>query len=150
MILVYVDHFTKQAHFIPTHSTITAEGVADMHIKHIFPLHGTPDKIILDRGPQFAARMMKELYWQLGIEHAMSTSFHPQTNGQKEQTNKEVTKYLHMFCNEEQDDWAKILPITEFAYNSHVHSASGSSPFELLYGYQPTWSTLAGGRAQCR
>jgi hypothetical protein len=62
MILVYVDHFTKQAHFIPTHSTIMAEGVADMHIKHIFPLHGTLDKIILDRGPQFAAQMMKELY----------------------------------------------------------------------------------------
>jgi hypothetical protein len=55
MILVYVDHFTKQAHFIPTHSTITAEGITDMHIKHIFPLHRTPDKIISDRGPQFAA-----------------------------------------------------------------------------------------------
>jgi hypothetical protein len=55
MILVYVDHFTKQAHFIPTHSTITAEGIADMHVKHIFPLHGTPDKIISDCRPQFAA-----------------------------------------------------------------------------------------------
>jgi hypothetical protein len=65
-----------------------------------------------------------------------------------EWTNKEVAKYLHMFCNEEQDDWAKILPIAEFAYKSHVHSASGISPFELLYGYQPTWSTLAGGQAQ--
>jgi hypothetical protein len=78
----------------------------------------------------------------------MSTSFHPQTNGQTERTNKEVAEYLCMFCNEEQDDWAKILPIAEFAYNSHVHSASGSSPFELLYSYQPTWSTPAGGRAQ--
>jgi transposase InsO family protein len=126
-------------------SQLTAEAIADMHIKHIFPLHGTPDKIISDCRPQFAAQMMKELYQQLRIKHAMSTSFHLQTNGQMEQTNKEVTKYLHMFCNEEQDDWAKILPIVEFAYNSHVHSASGSSPFELLYGYQPTWSTPAGG-----
>jgi hypothetical protein len=75
----------------------------------------------------------------------MLTSFHLQTNEQMEQTNKEVAKYLRMFCNEEQDDWAKILPIVEFAYNSHVHSASGSSPFKLLYSYQPTWSTLAGG-----
>jgi hypothetical protein len=78
----------------------------------------------------------------------MSTSFHLQTNGQMERTNKEVTKYLCMFCNEEQDDWVKILPIMEFAYNSHVHSASGSSPFKLLYSYQPTWSTPAGGQVQ--
>jgi hypothetical protein len=68
MIITYVDLLTKQAHFLPCNSTITAEGVADMHVKRIFPLHGTPEKFISDRGPQFAARMMSELYRQLGID----------------------------------------------------------------------------------
>jgi hypothetical protein len=75
MIITYVCHLTKQAHFFPCKSTITAKGLADMHVQHVFPLHRTPEKIILDRGPQFAAQMTKELYRLLGIEHAMSTSF---------------------------------------------------------------------------
>jgi hypothetical protein len=62
MIIIYVDHFTKQAHFIPCHSMITTKDVACIHMERIFPLHRTPEKIISDQGPQFSARMMKELY----------------------------------------------------------------------------------------
>jgi hypothetical protein len=147
MIITYVCHLTKQAHFFPCKLTITAKGLADMHVQRVFPLHGTPEKIISDCGPQFAARMTKELYRLLGIEHAMSTSFHPQSNGQTERTNQEIGKYLCMFCGKDQDDWAKLLPIVEFAYNSHVHSASKASPFKLLYGYQPSWASPIGGCA---
>jgi hypothetical protein len=102
MIITYVDLLTKQAHFLLCNSTITAEGVADMHVKRIFPLHGTPEKFISDRGPQFAACTMLELYQQLGIEHAMSSVFHPQSNGQTEQMNQEIVKYLRMFCSKDQ------------------------------------------------
>lgn len=147
MILVYVDRFTKQAHFIPCRNTITAEGVADKHVEHVFPLHGVPEKIVSDRGTQFSARIMKELYNLLGIDMALSTAYHPQSNGQTEHTNQELVKFLRLFCSDEQSEWAKYLPMAEFAYNSHVHSATGTSPFELLYGYKPTWSTPAGGRA---
>jgi hypothetical protein len=119
-----------------------------MHVHHIFPLHRTPEKIILDRSTQFSARLMLELYRHLGIEHAMSTAFHPQSNGQTERTNQEVVKYLCMFCNEDQHGWAQLLPIAEFAYNSHVHLVTKSSPFELLYSYQPTWTSPLGTSAQ--
>jgi hypothetical protein len=145
--ITYVCHLTKQAHFFPCKSTITAEGVADMHVQHVFPLHRTPEKIISDCGLQFAAQMTKELYHLLDIEHAMLTSFHLQSNGQTEHTNQEIGKYLCMLCGKDQDNWAKLLPIAEFAYNSHVHSASKASPFELLYGYQPSWASPIGGRA---
>jgi hypothetical protein len=136
MIITYVDLLTKQAHFLPCNSTITAEGIANMHIKRIFPLHGTPEKFISDRRLQFAACMMLELYQQLGIKHAMSSAFHPQSNRQTERTNQEIVKYLCMFCSEDQQGWAKLLPIVEFAYNLHVHSVTKSSPFKMLYGYQ--------------
>jgi hypothetical protein len=91
--------------------------------------------------------MTKELYHLLGIEHAMSTSFHLQSNGQTERMNQEIGKYLCMFCGKDQDDWAKLLPIAEFAYNSHVHLASKASPFKLLYGYQPSWASPIGRHA---
>jgi hypothetical protein len=54
MIITYVCHLTKQAHFFLYKSTITAEGLADMHVLREFLLHRTPEKIILDCGPQFA------------------------------------------------------------------------------------------------
>jgi hypothetical protein len=148
MIITYVDLLTKQAHFLPCNSTITAEGVANMHVKRIFLLHGTPEKFISDRGLQFAACMMSELYWQLGIKHAMSSAFHPQSNRQTERTNQEIVKYLCMFCSKDQQGWAKLLPIAEFAYNLHVHLVTKSSPFEMLYGYQPTWNTPPSASAQ--
>jgi hypothetical protein len=147
MIITYVCHLTKQAHFFLCQSTITAKGLADMHVQHVFPLHGTPEKIISDCSLQFTTQMTKELYRLLGIEHAMSTSFHPQSNGQTECTNQEIGKYLCMFCGKDQDNWAKLLPIAEFAYNSHVHLASKASPFKLLYGYQPSWASPIGGSA---
>jgi hypothetical protein len=91
--------------------------------------------------------MTKELYCLLGIENAMSTSFHLQSNGQTECTNQENGKYLCMFCGKDQDNWAKLLPIVEFAYDSHMHLASKASPFELLYGYQPSWASPIGRHA---
>jgi hypothetical protein len=101
MIITYVCYLTKQAHFFPCKPTITAEGLAEMHIQCICPLHGTLEKFILDCSPQFAAQMTKELYRLLGIKHAMLTSFHPQSNGQTERTNQEIGKYLCMFCGKD-------------------------------------------------
>ena len=62
MILNIVDHYTKQIHLIPVTSQITADRVASIYFNHVFPLHGIPQKIVSDRGPQFAARSMRALY----------------------------------------------------------------------------------------
>ena len=61
MILNIVDHYTKQIHLFPATSQITADGVASIYFDHVSPLHGIPQKIISDRGPQFAARSMRAL-----------------------------------------------------------------------------------------
>ncbi|SJL16931.1 uncharacterized protein ARMOST_20463 [Armillaria ostoyae] len=67
----------------------------------------------------------------------MSTAFHPQMDGQTECVNQEVKKYLHIFISHRQDDWTDWLPLAEFAYNNRVHSATGKSPFMVLYGCNP-------------
>jgi len=93
-ILVVVDRFTKMAHFVPTTEKTSAEGLARLFRDNIWKLHGLPDSIISDRGPQFAAGIMKELNHMLGIETKLSTAFHPQTNGQTERMNQELEQYL--------------------------------------------------------
>jgi len=83
-ILVVVDRLTKMAHFIPTTEKTTAGGLARLFRDNIWKLHGLPESIISDRGPQFAAGVMRELNAMLGIDSKLSTAFHPQTDRQTE------------------------------------------------------------------
>ena len=92
---------------------------------------------MLDRGPQFVAEFMRELYRLLGIELALSTAYHPQTDGQTEQVNQELEQYLWVFVGERQDDWYTLLPLAEFSYNNHVHSSTQQTPFLLDTGQHP-------------
>ena len=144
MILNVVDHYTKQIHLFPVTSQITADGVASIYFEQIFPLHGIPKQIISDRGPQFAARSMRALYKRLGIDAGLTTAYHPQANGQVERKNQEVEVYLRLFISNRQDDWVDLLPTAEFVINSRLNSATGTTPFELLYGYMPDFTIPAG------
>ena len=134
-IAVYIDHYSKQVHVIPTHSEVDVEGIADIHYREVFCLHGVPTKIVSDRGPQFAAQLTQALYHKLGITHALTTAYHPQSNGQTERANQEVKRHLRLFTNARQDNWVKYLPTAEFALNSRWHSTHQMTPFEVVYGY---------------
>jgi hypothetical protein len=61
-----VDSLTKRAHFIPTHTTINVEGTALLFLEKVWKHHGTPQVVVSDRGPQFIATFMCELYKLLG------------------------------------------------------------------------------------
>jgi len=143
-IVVYVDHYSKQVHVIPTTSDADTERIADIHYREIFRLHGIPTKIVSDRGPQFAARLMKALYQKLGITHALTTAYHPQSNGQTERANQEVEQHLRLFTNSHHDDWVTHLPTAEFVLNSRLHSAHQMTPFEVMYGYRPDFTVPVG------
>jgi hypothetical protein len=80
-IMCIVDSLTKRAHFILTHTTINTEGTALLFLKEVWKHHRTPRVVISDRGPQFVTGFMRELYKLLGIKLALSTAYHPQTDG---------------------------------------------------------------------
>jgi len=61
-----------------------AEGLAKLFRDNVWKLHGLPESIISDRGPQFMAGIMRELNRMLEIESKLSMTFHPQTDGQME------------------------------------------------------------------
>jgi hypothetical protein len=83
---------------------------------------------------------MGELYQLLDIKGGYSTAFHPQTDGQTEQLNRELEIYLRTWTSEQQDDWDEWLPLAEFAYNNWEHSSTGFSPFFLTCGHHPCFS----------
>src|SRR5260370_33700066 len=97
-ILVVMDRPTKMAHFIPIKKTIDSIKTAQTLMKQVFKLHGSPDKIILDRGSQFTSHVLQEMYKVLGITVALSTAYHLQTDGQTERVNQDLETYLRLFC----------------------------------------------------
>jgi transposase InsO family protein len=136
-VMAVIDSSGKRGHFVPTTTTVTAEGSANIFYREVFRLHGLPRKIISDRGPQFVARFMREVARLLGIELAHSTAYHPQTDGQTERVNQEIEQYIRLFVNHHQDDWNELLPMCEFSYNNHVHSSTKHTPFFLDTGRHP-------------
>ena len=137
-IQVVVDHdVSKAAVFSPCTKNVTAEEAMDILQRDVYRRFGLPAKIISDRGPQFISKAFKELHQSLGIETALSTAYHPQTDGETERVNQELDLSLRLYCANNPENWAKLLPQFEFAHNQRTHSVTGKSPFVLLYGYQP-------------
>ena len=93
------------AHFMPTMEKTTAERLARLFRDNVWQLHGLPESIISDRGPQFTAGVMKELNGLLGIETKLSIAFHLQTDGQTKRMNQELEQYLRMFIDHQQEQW---------------------------------------------
>jgi len=129
-IMIAINSIGKHSHFVETLTTVTA-GAVNLYLRNIWKLHGLPQKVVSDRGPQFVAAFMKELYQLLGIEAVTSTAYHPQTDGQMERVNQELEQYLQIFVGERQDDWYTLLPLAEFSYNNHIQSSMQQTPFLL-------------------
>jgi hypothetical protein len=136
-ILVVVDRFTKMSHFIACNKSISAEETAKLILQQVVRLHGLPQDIVSDRGPQFAARFWRRLFKLFGTKINLSTAFHPQTDGQTERVNQILEQYLRCTINYQQNNWAELLHMAEFAYNNSIHTATKQTPFFANYGYNP-------------
>jgi hypothetical protein len=83
------------------------------------------------------SKFSKELCAQLQIDQNISTAYHPQTDGQSEQSNQWLEQYLQIYSNFQQDDWAQWLPITQYVHNSWPSTTTRQTPFDLLIGFTP-------------
>jgi len=136
-ILVVVDRLTKMVHFISTTEKMSAEDLAKLFRDNVWKLHSLLESIILDRGLQFVAGIMRELNRMLGIKSKLSIVFHSQTNGQMERVNQELEQYLRMFIDHRQEQWPDWLEMAEFAYNNKAHSSTKMSSFKANYRQDP-------------
>jgi len=93
-MFVVVDRFSKAIIITPCRKAITAEETAQLYMDHVWRRTGLPRQVISDRGPQFASKVMRETWKQLKVDQAMSTAFHPQTDGETERVNQEIEQFL--------------------------------------------------------
>lgn len=137
IIWVIVDRMSKYAHFISLSYPLSATTLAQVFLDQVYRLHGAPANTVSDKDPLFISHFWKEFPGQLEIEQNMSSSYHPQSDGQSEVVNRCLENYLRMFTWQQPQDWSKWLPMAEWWYNTSFHSAINTTPYEVVYGQAP-------------
>ena len=93
--------------------------------------------IVFYRDPTFTSNFWKELFKLQGTQLHLSTTYHPQNDGQTEVVNKCLETYLRCFSSEKKNQWAQWLPLDKCWYNTSYHTTTRMTPFEVVYGQNP-------------
>nr|GEV92139.1 putative reverse transcriptase domain-containing protein [Tanacetum cinerariifolium] len=133
-IWVIVDRLSKSAHFLPVKTTDSMEKLTQLYLKEIVCPHGVPMSIILDRDNKFTSRFWRSLQGALGTRLDMSTTYHPETDGQSERTIQTLEDMLRACVIDFGGSWDRHFPFVEFLYNNSYHAIIKATPFEALYG----------------
>ena len=133
-IWVIVDRLTKNAHFLAVNLRMSMVKLAQLYISEIVRLHGVPSSIVSDRDPRFTSRFWQTLQGAMGSRLAMSSAYHPQTDGQSERTIQSLEDLLRTCVLDHLGTWDEVLPLVEFTYNNSFHTSIGMAPYEALYG----------------
>ena len=131
-VLVTVDRLTKMAHYTVMRKNIDVFTLTELFLYKHVRLHRIPNNLITDWGAVFTLKYWSFFCFHLHTWQNLITVFHPQTDDQTECQNQTLETYIRMFDNDEQDDWALLLLMTEFAYNNSIHNVTEYIPF-LLY-----------------
>jgi Chromo (CHRromatin Organisation MOdifier) domain len=118
-------------HCKATTTTVSAKQLASIYHEEVFRHHGLPESIVSDRDPRFTSDFWKALMGLCRTDLKMSTSFHPQTDGQTEKQNQTLETMLRAYTNYNQNDWDDHLVAAEFYYNDSKHSSTQHTPFYL-------------------
>ncbi|KAK1608914.1 hypothetical protein QYE76_032587 [Lolium multiflorum] len=94
----------------------------------IVRLHGVPKTIVSDRDVKFMSYFWKTLWRKLGTK-LLSTTCHPQTDGQTEVVNRTLSQLLRSMIKKNLKEWEECLPHVEFAYNRVNMEASKRADF---------------------
>jgi hypothetical protein len=110
-ILVVVDKLSKSIVLIPTHTVVTAKETAWLYFNQVCCCHGLALKFISDRDVRFTSSFWQELHRLLQVKLAMSSSFHPETDGQTERANRIMEEMVRHYVSHRQDDWCCDLAL---------------------------------------
>ncbi|VDH99564.1 Hypothetical predicted protein [Mytilus galloprovincialis] len=108
-ILIVVCAFSKWTEAFPVRSGTAAE-IADVLHKEVFSRYGSPTSLVSDRGQGFMSKLVAAVTQIYNVKHYFTSSYHPQTNSVAERTNKTVIQCLGTIVDENQSNWAELLP----------------------------------------
>ena len=104
-------------------------------LKKFISFVGIPTEIQSDQGSNFMSQTFKKCLRELKINHAISTAYHPQSQGALERFHQTFKNMLKIYCGENQREWDECVPLLLFAVRDAVQESLGFTPFELVYGH---------------
>ena len=132
-ILVAMDYMSKWPEAIAV-DNIESKTICEFLTDFIICRHGVPDKLISDQGTQLDCVEFRSFCDSFGIQHQMSTVYHPESNGLVERFNRTLLSMLRTLTIERSLTWDEFLQDLLFAYRSARHESTKYTPFEVIYG----------------
>ena len=129
LVFTVVDRFFKYVTFVTCKATCTAPDFARMFYDHIVCKFGMLQKIASDRDSRFLSKFQQALMGLLQCTLAISSGYHPQTDGQSECFHHSVEQILFCYITATQSNWVVSLASAAFSQNSTVSVAHCKSPF---------------------
>ena len=133
-IITAIDYTSKwvEAKAIPTK---TSENVAEF-LHSLQTRYGVSCIHITDQGREFNNSVIRDLYEKTGVQHKVSSAYHPQTNGLVERQNRTTEEVIQKVMKDK-SDWLHILQDVLFACRIAKHASTGFSPYRLMFNQDP-------------
>jgi RNase H-like domain found in reverse transcriptase/Integrase zinc binding domain len=136
-LLTITDRLGSDIRIIPTTTTLKAKDLAVLFFDNWYCENGLPSDIVCDRDKLFMSAFWKHLNIISGIKCKASSSYHPQSNGASERTNKTVNQCLRFHVERNQKGWVRAIPRIRFHIMATINKSTGYSPFHLRFGRSP-------------
>ena len=136
-IIVCIDYLTRWIEAKAVQDT-SAPPVIQFLEEDVFLRHGFSHRVVSDGGPAFKSHALAEFFNRCNIQHVIASAEHPETNGLCERINRSLTTALAAFIDTNHDNWDDLLPHAIFALNTAKQTTTQMSPFELVFGRQPS------------
>ncbi|GJX31190.1 reverse transcriptase domain-containing protein, partial [Tanacetum coccineum] len=127
-----IDYVSKwvEAYAFPTSD---ARNVVNF-LRRLFARFGIPKALISDRDTHFCNYQMEKAMKRYGVVHRFSTTYHPQTNGQVENTNRAIKRILKKTIGNNRKDWSYKLDDALWAFRTTFKTPLGTTSFRIIYG----------------
>ncbi len=136
-IATFTDRIGADVRIVPCKTTLTAEGMAQLFFDSWYCENGLPLEIISDRDKLFISKFWRALHKLTGVRLALSSSFHPETDGASERSNKTINQSIRYHVDCAQKGWVAALPRIRFNMMNTINASTGFSGFNLHLGRSP-------------
>lgn len=133
-LITLVDSFTKFVVLKAVKSTATKFVI--VFLLETFSAYGLPARLVCDQGSSFTSKLFKNFCTEKKIKVTFNAVATPSANGQNERFNRTILSAL-LTSTPDEDRWDEQVPKIQFAINTAISKATGKTPFEMLFGYQP-------------
>jgi len=136
MFLIVVDAKSKWMEVVPMSSTSASSTITAL--RSLFAIHGLPEEIVADNGPQFVAGEMKDFLKANGVRLCLSSPYHPASNGEAERAVRTFKEAIRVVKNEPGTQTEKLARFL-LSYRTTPHSATGCPPACIFYMAAPPY-----------